>query len=150
MEIIEATASDLPSILALQKLAYQSEAELVGDYSIAPLTQTFDGITNDFNNGILLKAVENNEIIGSVRVHISGNTVHVGRLIVSPAHQNKGIGAALLHAAEALYPKARLELLTSEKSEKNLHLYRKNGYREFKREPMNKNVDFVFLEKCRK
>ena len=32
MKIIKAEAHDLPSILALQKLAYQSEAELVGDY----------------------------------------------------------------------------------------------------------------------
>ena len=53
MEIREAEIHDLPSILALQKLAYQSEAELVGDYSIPPLTQTIEGITDDFNNGTM-------------------------------------------------------------------------------------------------
>ena len=149
MEIVRATSNDLPEILNLQKIAYQSEAELVDDYTIAPLTQTLDGITNDFNNGIILKAVENNEIIGSVRVYVYDNTLHICRLIVSPAHQNKGIGTALLHSAEALYPKMRLELFTSAKSERNLYLYKKNGYKEFKREPMNERVDFVFMEKYR-
>ena len=150
MEIIEATAHDLASILALQKLAYQSEAELVGDYSIAPLTQTLDGITDDFNSGVLLKAVDKadkNEIIGSVRARFSENTLYIGRLIVSPLRQNQGIGTALLHAAEALHPGARFELFTSDKSEKNLALYTKNGYKEFKREPLNENVNIVFLEK---
>ena len=150
MEIIKATENDLPTILTLQKLAYQSEAELVGDYSISPLIQTLDGIKDDFTNGIFLKAVENSEIIGSVRVHFSENTLYIGRLIVAPAHQNKGIGTALLCAAETLYPKARCELFTSEKSERNLYLYKKNGYKEFKREPLNENYNFVFLEKLPK
>ena len=149
MEIIKATLNDLPAILNLQKLAYQSEAELVDDYFIPPLTQTLDGIKDDFNNGIILKAVETDEIIGSVRVRFSDNTLHIGRMIVSPTQQNKGIGTALLHAAEALYPKARYELFTSEKSERNLYLYKKNGYKEFKREPMNANINLIYLEKCK-
>jgi ribosomal protein S18 acetylase RimI-like enzyme len=150
LEIIVATVDDLPSILTLQKLAYQSEAELVGDYSIPPLTQTLDGITDDFNKSVFLKAVENDEIIGSVRVRLSDNTSHIGRLIVSPTRQNRGIGTALLHAAEELYPETRFELFTSDKSERNLSLYIKNGYKEFKREPLNENVNAVFLEKCGK
>jgi len=107
---------DLPSILTLQKLVYQSEAELVGDYSIQPLTQTLESITNDFNNGVILKATDNDEIIGSVRVHFSENTVFIGKLIVTPLRQNQGIGKALLLAAENLYPDKRFELFTSDKS----------------------------------
>ena len=40
MEITQATAEDAAAILALQRLAYQSEAEVYGDFSIPPLTQT--------------------------------------------------------------------------------------------------------------
>ena len=149
MEIIKATSSDLQEILNLQKIAYQSEAEIVGDYTIAPLTQTLDGIREDFESGVILKAVESNEIIGSVRVYVNDNTLHICRLIVSPEHQNKGIGTALLRTAESLFPEKRLELFTSEKSDRNLYLYKKNGYKEFKREPMNENIDFVFMEKHR-
>lgn len=148
VEIIDATVHDLEAILALQKLAYQSEAELLGDYSIPPLTQTLDDIMADFRRGKILKAVEDGEIIGSVRVYFSDNTLYIGKLIVSPPRQNQGIGTALLQAAEALYPKARYELFTSDKSERNLYLYVKNGYTEFKRELLSSNVDMVFLEKC--
>jgi len=147
MEIKEAEIHDLTDILSLQKLAYQSEAKLVGDYLIPPLTQTLEGITEDLNSGVILKAVENSEIIGSVRMRFSENTLYIGRLIVKPINQNKGIGTALLLAAEELYPNARFELFTSDRSVKNLSLYVKNGYREFKREPLNDVVNFVFLEK---
>jgi len=147
MKIVKAVAHDLPAILALQKLAYQSEAELLGDYSIQPLTQTIEGITADFNSGIILKAVDDGEIIGSARVRSYEDTLFIGKLIVDPSRQNQGIGAALLSAAEKLYSAARFELFTSEKSEKNLYLYAKSGYKEFKREPLNENVDAVFLEK---
>ena len=147
VEIREAEIHDLTSILALQKLAYQSEAELVGDYSIPPLTQTIEGITDDFNKGTLLKFVDFGEIVGSVRVRFSDNTLHIGRLIVVPSRQNQGIGTALLMAAEKLCPNARYELFTSDKSDKNLSLYLKNGYKEFKRKPLNENVSLVFLEK---
>ena len=57
MQIIKANQSDLPAILLLQKLAYQSEAALVEDYSISPLTQTLDGVTEDFINGVILKSI---------------------------------------------------------------------------------------------
>jgi hypothetical protein len=38
-------------------------------------------------------------------------------------------------------------LFTSERSERNLHLYRKLGYREFKRKPLNERVSLVYLER---
>ena len=150
MNIANAEINDLPMILSLQKLAYQSEAQLVNDFSIPPLIQTLESITADFNSGIILKAMlpsKPNEIVGSVRGHIAENTLFIGRLIVNPSFQNQGIGTALLSKIESLYPDMRYELFTSDRSNKNLSLYIKNGYKEFKREPLNENVNFVFLEK---
>ena len=147
--IAEAEIQDLPNTLSLQKIAYQSEAELVGDYSIPPLTQTLDGITADFNEGFILKAVLENigEIIGSVRGKSIENTLHIGRLIVESSRQNQGIGTALLKAAETMFPQARYELFTSDKSGKNLSLYIKNEYKEFKREPLVGKVNLIYLQK---
>ena len=150
MEIFEAQTNDLPAILSLQKLAFQSEAQLVNDYSIPPLTQTLEEITLYLNKGTILKAVKHDnpaKIIGSVRGHTSGNTLHIGRLIVDPLFQNKGIGTALLLRIEAMFPSMRYELFTSDRSNRNLILYIKNGYKEFRREPFNENVNLVFLEK---
>ena len=42
MEIEIAMIQDAEEILALQKLAYRSEAEIYEDYSIAPLIQTLE------------------------------------------------------------------------------------------------------------
>jgi len=126
LKIIKAETDDLPEILSLQKLAYQSEARLVNDFSIPPLTQTHEGIRADYDNGIILKAIdEGGKIIGSVRGRFSDDTLYIGRLIVDPRFQNRGIGTALLSGIEALYPDARYELFTSDKSGKNLSLYQK-------------------------
>jgi len=112
---------DLPAILSLQRLAYQSEALLHDDFTIPPLTQNLESLQADYNAGVILKPITPEyEIIGSVRGRYCEDTLHIGRLIVHPSFQNQGIGTALLLAMEALYPHTRYELFTSDKSEKNL------------------------------
>ncbi len=43
----------------------------------------------------------------------------------------------------------RFELFTGHRSVRNLYLYRKLGYSEFKREKINDSLVFVFMEKRR-
>jgi hypothetical protein len=43
----------------------------------------------------------------------------------------------------------RYELFTGERSERNLHLYQKLGYKPFRSERLNEKVILVFLEKAR-
>jgi phosphoribosylanthranilate isomerase len=138
---------DLEEILALQKLAYQSEAELNNDFNIPPLTQTLEEIRAEFVDVLFLKVMDGGKIIGSVRAHEKDGTCHIGRLIVHPAFQNRGIGSQLLKAIEGKFDCKRFELFTSGRSERNLYLYVKLGYREFKRVPLNEKTTLVFLEK---
>jgi len=149
MEIEKATFEDLPKILDLQKLAYMSEANLLNYYTIQPLTQTLEELENEFNKHTILKLVdkEKNAIIGSVRAREENGRVYVGRLFVHPRHQKKGFGTNLLKAIEELYQGKTFELFTSGKSEKNLKLYVKNGYKEFKRQKVSGGLEFVFMEK---
>ena len=56
--IYKADYEDLPEILRLQQLAYQSEAALFGNQDIPPLKQTLDEVIEEYNNGIILKMVE--------------------------------------------------------------------------------------------
>ncbi len=96
----------------------------------------------------ILKAVVDGSVAGAVRMHEDGGTCHVGRLIVDPDRQNRGLGSALLRAVEArCAPGTRLELFTGHRSERNLYLYTKHGYREFRREPVTPTLTFVYLEK---
>ena len=150
MLIIQAGINDLPGILSLQKAAFHSQAELVGDFSIPPMTQTLAGITEDFHAGVILKAIAKDNpdvIVGSVRGYVREGTLYIGRLVVYPSYQGQGIGGRLLLAIEALYPDFRYELFTSNISEKALLLYTKNGYKIFRREALNEQADLVFLEK---
>ena len=47
MIIGQASVKDAAEILALQKLAYRSEAEIYDDYTIPPLTQTLEEMRTD-------------------------------------------------------------------------------------------------------
>jgi ribosomal protein S18 acetylase RimI-like enzyme len=149
MEILRATRNDLPEILDLQKSAYWSEAKLLNDYSIQPLAQTMEELEKEFSKSLILKGVDENrgEIIGSVRAFEEGGRVHIGKLMVRPDHQNKGLGTKLLKAMESCFEDKTFELYTSSRSEKNLMLYKSNGYKEFKRKKVSANFDLVYLEK---
>ena len=70
--------------------------------------------------------------------------------MVKPDSQNKGIGTNLMQAIEEHFRMAdRYELFTGHRSTRNLYLYRKLGYREFKQVPVNDLIVLVFLEKYR-
>ncbi|KAJ1498926.1 hypothetical protein HMI54_012268, partial [Coelomomyces lativittatus] len=59
-----AQPEDAISILELQKLGYQSEAELYEDYTIPPLHQTVKSLLEEFDRGIVLKVIVDDKIIG--------------------------------------------------------------------------------------
>jgi hypothetical protein len=67
ISIVQASPDDAGEILALQKMAYQSEAKLNDDWTIPPLTQTLPEIMSEFETKIFLKVVCADKIIGSVR-----------------------------------------------------------------------------------
>jgi ribosomal protein S18 acetylase RimI-like enzyme len=147
-KIEQATVEDAEEILALQKLAYMSEAEIYGVYNIPPLTQTLEEIRGDFERRLFLKVAREGIIVGSVRAHMDEGTCFIGRLIVHPDFQNQGIGTRLLCEIERRFGQAgRYELFTGHRSERNLYLYRKQGYVVFKSERITDALTLVFLEK---
>ena len=108
---LRAEKADAPEILALQKIAYQSEAELYGDDSLPALQQSLEELLRDFEsnqfnqasasergdvslNGqnretVFLKAVVNAKIIGSVRGYAADGTAFLSRMIVHPYFQGQ-------------------------------------------------------------
>jgi ribosomal protein S18 acetylase RimI-like enzyme len=143
-----AVIADAPVILDLQRLAYQSEAALNDDYTILPLTQTLPDLEVDFQQQFYLKATLDGTIIGAVRGYTQNGTCFIGRLIVHPNCQNRGIGTQLLRAIEVHFNAVqRYELFTSENSMRNLHLYQKLGYQIFRTAQLTDKVKLVYLEK---
>lgn len=147
-DIIRAEKADLPEILKLQYLAYQSEAALFGSKDIPPLKETLSEVEAQFKNGTILKMVdENNKIIGSVRALSDDTRAYIGKLMVHPDYQKKGYGKKLLLEIEKYYPNKRFELFTSTRSIDNIRLYKKMGYKEFKEEKITDELVFIYLEK---
>jgi len=149
--ILEAKSNDLKEILTLQKIAYKSEAEIHDDYTIPPLHQTMDEIRDEFHNQLFLKVIKDNKIIGSVRAYEKNGTCFIGKLIVEPEYQNVGIGTRLMAEVENRFEHVRrFELFTGYKSKKNLYLYTKIGYKEFRKEKISEKLTLIFLEKVKK
>ena len=143
-----ATLSDAGEILALQKLAYQSEAERYGDYSIPPLLQTLAEMEDDLRTQIVIKATLDGEIVASARAFEKDGTVFIGRVIVHPRLQGKGLGKRIMIDIEARFSTAqRFELFTGHLSHRNLGFYRGLGYRDFKTVALTPSIQFVYLEK---
>lgn len=147
MEILKASLVDAEQILALQKHAYYSEAELNNDFSIPPLTQTLEQLCAEFDVKEILKVVVNGEIVGSGQVKLDNGTAFIGRIIVRPDLWGQGIGSRILQALESVFPKAkRFELFTGAQSVKNIALYKNRGYIEYKEAHLGK-TKIIFLEK---
>ncbi|MDL2289422.1 GNAT family N-acetyltransferase [Clostridia bacterium OttesenSCG-928-F22] len=148
MVIRRADKEDLHNILSLQYLAYQSEARLLNNPDIPPLKQTLDEVAAEFDNGIILKALtEENTIIGSVRAYSKDGTLYIGKLIVHPDFQGQGIGTKLLCEIEQICPHKRYELFTSSKSSRNILLYERLGYHIFNEETVSQALTLLYLEK---
>lgn len=149
MTITRANSQDLEEILKLQYLAYQSEAELVGSRDIQSLRQSLPEVEEEFQRGMILKAVgDGGCIVGSVRGRLQGDTLHIGKLFVHPEFRGRGLGARLLQEMEQRYPGVCYELFTSSLSGTNLGMYQRRGYVEIRRERAVPGMEMVFLRKA--
>ena len=148
MNITPAQPADAAEILALQRLAYQSEALLYNDWNIPPLMQNLEELQSDFAGKTFLKVCDDERIIGSVRGYVENETGFIERLIVHPDFQRQGIGAALMTQIELCFDAAtRYKLFTGDKSESNIRLYQKLGYEIFRSEAVAPHLTFVWMEK---
>lgn len=148
MIIEQAMLEDAGAILRLQHLAYQTEGEIYNDFTIPPLIQTLDELKEEFGEYVVLKAVANDRIVGSVRGRMDEDTCYVGRLIVHPDYRNQGIGRKLMGELESRFPDARtFQLFTGHKSKSNIIMYQRQGYKISSREPLTSNITLVHMTK---
>lgn len=149
LRIEPAGLSDAGELLTLQRAAYVTQAQLYDDPRLPPLTQTLDDLRADLLTWAALKAVLGHRIVGTAKARADGRVLRIGRLSVAPDLQGRGIGSALLAAAEGLAgPEVqRAALFTGRASSANLRLYERCGYAVTRYEDLPAGPGLVHLEK---
>jgi len=116
--------------------------------SLPPLRQTLAEVVAEFETHVILKALVQSAIVGSVRASAAAGTCSIGRLMVHPRLQRQGIGTALMRHIEACFPDAeRFQLVTGAWSMENIRLYRRLGYAIVATQPVNDRVSVVIMAK---
>ncbi|WP_119729889.1 GNAT family N-acetyltransferase [Thermomonospora amylolytica] len=151
VEIGPAGEDDAGEILTVQRAAYLAEAQLYGDPFIPPLIETFEQLRKVLAGGetLVLKATLGSRLVGAVRGAFSERTCLVGRLVVAPDLQGRGVGTGLMRALEERAA-ARADscvLFTGHLSDGNLRLYRRLGYTETHRERLAAHLTLVHMRK---
>ncbi|MDH6139749.1 MULTISPECIES: GNAT family N-acetyltransferase [Kitasatospora] len=152
VNISVATEQDTEQILKLQYLGYQSEAELYGDWSIEPLTQTLESLRAELADRHVVVARLGDEVVGTVRGWVDEDGVgRISRLVVHPRMQRHGLGGRLLRAVEermlADGPVRAFQLFTGHRSLGNLRLYAGQGYEQTGVRQVSRELSYVTLEK---
>ena len=119
MSITKASLVDVAELTVLVNSAYRGEESKKGWTSEADM---LDGIRIDetllkeyFNNEAItiLKYTDDNGVItGCVYLEVKGSKLYLGMFSVSPVLQGKGVGRALLEAAEVLAKQLNCHTIT--------------------------------------
>ena len=148
--IVPARPDDAAAILALQKVAFEPEAQACNTWEIPPLTETVEGVRDHIRTATVLKAMEGDRLLGAIRGLVTGATCLIRVLVVAPQAQGRGIGALLLQAIEAAHPQVeRFELTTNMIMVGNVRFYLRHGYDVVEQVQHAPTIRLAFMRKVR-
>ena len=128
LTIRRAREQDLPYILKIQAEAF---GEYEGTYETTAWTkETLENIKLDAKDKVILVAEWDGAVVGSVRFWNAGGVCVIRLLSVSPAHQGRGIGRALMREIEKYSADAhKLYVCTMLRASRNIAMFLNLGYR---------------------
>jgi tRNA (guanine37-N1)-methyltransferase len=134
LDVGVATAADAPELMTLGRACWLSEARANDSLTIPPLVETLAEVAAGLTQWQTWTVRAGGRLVGSVRGRTSPSEPalwQIGRLMVAPDLQGRGLGRALLTFAEAQAPADATAywLNTGTRSDRNLRIYRKAGYR---------------------
>jgi predicted N-acetyltransferase YhbS len=128
ISIRPATEADFPTMLEIQRQAF---GEYAGLYKTSGWTrETVESLKRDAAEKTVLVAEWDGEVAGSVRYWTVGGVCVIRLLSVSPTHQGKGIGKALMQEVERRVTDAhKLYVCTMLRTSRNVQLFLDLGYK---------------------
>ncbi|MGC4933193.1 GNAT family N-acetyltransferase [Gordonia sp. DT30] len=134
---VSLSVSDAGELLTLQRAAYVTEGQAHHDLRLPPLIQSLDELTTELSDpSVVAFGLRDSRwrLVAAVRVNIdcAKEIAVLGRLVVAPDLQGRGLGSRLLELVEQRLSTevVELQLFTGEHSAGNLRLYARFGYRE--------------------
>ena len=150
LEIRPVADADAGELLTLRRAAFVTEAQLIGDPNIPPLTQTLDELRADLARPdvVTLGAWAGPRLVASIRVLSEGSKATLGRFAVAPDLQGRGIGTRLLNEIVTHLPEGTQEvwIFTSRDSVHNIAMYQKRGY-EYQNDQTAGDLTYAYLRK---
>lgn len=142
--ILKANKDDERDIFELQKLICEQDEDKFG---ISPLKQTLAEVHVDFQKCTVLKAIENDKIVGSVRGYLSNGALHIEKLLVVPEKKGIGIEDELLRKIEKCFNVSKFDVAVINKDKSDLKVYQQAGYKIYSAKDISDDVMMVYLEK---
>ncbi|KYH43347.1 tRNA (guanosine(37)-N1)-methyltransferase TrmD [Branchiibius sp. NY16-3462-2] len=149
LQIRLATPADVGELLTLTHACWLSEGIANQTLDIPAQHETTQSLTQSLAQwSTYVARSTDGRLVGSVRGKQQGSEWHVGRLMVAPDLQGRGMGRALLDHIQAVVPSGceAMVLFTGARSERNLRMYRRAGFRSTTA-PAGTPDDVVYLRK---
>ncbi len=123
--------SDAGELLTLQRACWVQEEQDNPDVEIPALLETLDDLRGWIVRDTVLVARSAGRLVGAVRASLLDGAWEIGRLMVAPDLQGRGLGRMLLERIEAAAPPdaTSYALFTGAGSLRNQRMYKKAGYR---------------------
>jgi GNAT superfamily N-acetyltransferase len=145
------TSEDAGEALTVQRAAFLAEARVYGTVEIPPLVETLDQISHEIETTVTVGAFAGSRLVGSARLTLDGSIGWISRVAIAPDQQGRGIGGGLLEQIEANAPPSVtvFQLCAGGRSDTNVAMYERRGYREFERRRDSAGVQLVCMRKER-
>ena len=134
LDVRPAVAADAGEIFTLQRACWLQEMEANPGVEIPALRESLDDVRRGLGEWTVRVARESasGRLVGAVRGRVdSHGEWDIGRIMVAPDLQGRGLGRALLELVEGLAPPdvTTYVLFTGAASADNLRMYKKAGFR---------------------
>jgi tRNA (guanine37-N1)-methyltransferase len=129
--IERAVRGDAAELLTLQRACWTQEAIANDTLAIAALHETLADVEAWIGSWDTYVVRSAGRLVGAARGRLDGDQWDIGRIMVAPDLQGRGLGRALLeHIQEVAAPQASsYRLFTGAGSARNIRLYKKAGFR---------------------